>query len=131
MRMLIYCGKAVSPEDILEPAIIEINSGRIERLYHVSEKCSCRFSHKILDSAECDIYLPQAIAVPGFVDIHIHGAFGCDTMDATPEAMRAISGFLPKNGVTSFLPTTITAPWPDLVSAVENAAAFEPSALPS
>ena len=45
---------------------------------------------------------------PGFVDIHVHGAMGKDTMDASVEALNTISESLIKSGVTSFLPTTMT-----------------------
>lgn len=45
---------------------------------------------------------------PGFIDIHIHGFDGFDTMDGTEEALRAISKGIVRNGVTSFLPTTMT-----------------------
>lgn len=53
-------------------------------------------------------------AVPGFVDMHIHGALGADTLDATPEAISTIARFLAKNGTTSFLPTTVSAGWEQL-----------------
>lgn len=46
---------------------------------------------------------------PGFVDTHIHGMAGYDVMDNNQEALMAISRELVKCGVTSFLPTTLTA----------------------
>lgn len=46
---------------------------------------------------------------PGFIDIHIHGAGGSDTMDGTIESIENISSTIAKTGVTSFLPTTMTA----------------------
>ena len=45
---------------------------------------------------------------PGFIDIHIHGSGGYDTMDATAKALRAISTTIAANGVTAYLPTTMT-----------------------
>ncbi|MBU3144172.1 N-acetylglucosamine-6-phosphate deacetylase [Clostridium sp. CF012] len=45
---------------------------------------------------------------PGFIDIHIHGSGGYDTMDATSEALRVISTTIAANGVTAYLPTTMT-----------------------
>ncbi|MHC1685419.1 MAG: N-acetylglucosamine-6-phosphate deacetylase [Clostridiaceae bacterium] len=45
---------------------------------------------------------------PGLIDIHIHGAGGCDTMDGTIDAINTISETIAKYGVTSFLPTTMT-----------------------
>ncbi|WIF94134.1 N-acetylglucosamine-6-phosphate deacetylase [Caminicella sporogenes] len=45
---------------------------------------------------------------PGFIDIHIHGAGGSDTMDGTLNSIENISRTLVKTGVTSFLATTMT-----------------------
>lgn len=44
----------------------------------------------------------------GFIDLHIHGCFGDDTMDDDDSSLRNISGSLTATGVTSFLPTTMT-----------------------
>ncbi len=45
---------------------------------------------------------------PGFIDIHIHGAGGRDTMDGEISALRIISQTIAKSGVTGFLPTTMS-----------------------
>lgn len=63
------------------------------------------------------------VLLPGFIDVHIHGADGCDTMDATPEALAALATFKVRHGVTGFLPTTMTAPVADTLAAVANVAA--------
>ena len=47
---------------------------------------------------------------PGFIDIHNHGALMADAMDASSEAFDKISEYHLKNGVTSYLLTTMTAP---------------------
>lgn len=47
--------------------------------------------------------------VPGFIDLHVHGANRFDVMDATPEALIGISQALAKEGTTAFLATTMTA----------------------
>src|SRR5699024_11473530 len=46
--------------------------------------------------------------LPGFIDAHIHGANGCDIMDATESALETIALHLPKEGTTSFVATTMT-----------------------
>lgn len=58
--------------------------------------------------------------LPGLIDSHIHGAVGCDTMDATPEAIKTISDFLVTKGTTSWMPTTVTAPLEDIYKAIAN-----------
>lgn len=56
---------------------------------------------------------------PGFIDIHIHGYNGSDTMDGNFEALDNISMSLVKNGVTSFLPTTMTQSVSNIKNAIE------------
>lgn len=53
---------------------------------------------------------PGATLAPAFFDVHIHGANGRDAMEATPEALDTMSGFLAQRGTGSFLATTVTAP---------------------
>lgn len=60
--------------------------------------------------------------IPGMIDMHIHGANGADTMDATPEALRTIAETLPKEATTSFLATTITQSKEAIEAALKNAA---------
>ena len=45
---------------------------------------------------------------PGLIDIHIHGGGGYDTMDGSQEALKTIGNTIAANGVTSYLPTTMT-----------------------
>ncbi|QJC97833.1 N-acetylglucosamine-6-phosphate deacetylase [Bacillus mojavensis] len=50
----------------------------------------------------------DAVLLPGMIDIHIHGGYGADTMDASFSALDTMSSRLPEEGTTSFLATTIT-----------------------
>lgn len=47
-------------------------------------------------------------AIPGLIDVHIHGVNGADTMDGTSEALEIMVTSLPMEGTTSFLATTMT-----------------------
>ena len=47
--------------------------------------------------------------LPGFIDVHIHGAVGVDVMDATADGLRSVSEYLASQGVTSWLPTFVPA----------------------
>lgn len=61
---------------------------------------------------------------PGFIDVHIHGAGGYDTMDGTYEAINEISKTICKFGTTSFTPTTMTVAIEDIrksMSAIKEA----------
>lgn len=69
----------------------------------------------ILDLEEIDRYnnidlidVKGKFISPGFIDIHIHGSGGSDTMDGTIESIRNISLAIAETGVTGFLATTMT-----------------------
>jgi len=59
--------------------------------------------------------------LPGFVDAHVHGGGGGDTMDG-PDGVRAAARHHLKHGTTTLLPTTITNPWPKVLSALRGVA---------
>lgn len=50
-----------------------------------------------------------AYLLPGFIDLHVHGALGHDTMDADADALIAVAKYFAQHGVTRFVPTTITS----------------------
>ena len=60
------------------------------------------------------------LLLPGFVDVHVHGSDGVDTMDATPDALAQMSRFYAKHGVTSFLATTWTDTHDRITTALET-----------
>ncbi|MFJ7727912.1 N-acetylglucosamine-6-phosphate deacetylase [Neobacillus sp. NPDC097160] len=63
-------------------------------------------------------------AVPGFIDVHIHGVNGADTMDGTTEALDTMVTALPKEGTTSFLATTMTQEGKEIEKALINAGEY-------
>ena len=56
---------------------------------------------------------------PGLIDIHIHGYLGEDTSDGKPEGLKKMAYGVAKNGVTSFLPTTMTVAKEQIVAALD------------
>lgn len=64
------------------------------------------------------------IIVPGFIDEHIHGSNNSDAMDATKDALDNISSSIIKEGVTSFLATTMTMSNDKILSSLENIANY-------
>jgi N-acetylglucosamine-6-phosphate deacetylase len=56
---------------------------------------------------------------PGFIDLHVHGALGRDTMEASVEAFRSISDFHASGGTTSLLLTTATAPLDEILKVLQ------------
>ncbi len=57
---------------------------------------------------------------PGFIDVHIHGAMGHDTMEASAKAFRAICDYHASGGTTSLLLTTATAPLKSILKVVSE-----------
>ena len=73
-------------------------------------------------SRPADVDYGDLRIVPGFVDIHCHGAFGFDTNDANEEGLRNWTKNIVTEGVTAFLATTITQSEEVLTNAVANVA---------
>lgn len=65
----------------------------------------------------------EDLVLPGLIDSHIHGYAGVDSMDG-PEALKQLSQALPACGVTSFLPTVMTASLEDMSRCLEEIAAL-------
>jgi N-acetylglucosamine-6-phosphate deacetylase len=66
-----------------------------------------------------EIDLAGTTLLPGFIDVHIHGAAGVDVMEATTDGLRSVSEYLASQGVTSWLPTFVPASDAQYASAVE------------
>jgi N-acetylglucosamine-6-phosphate deacetylase len=62
------------------------------------------------------------VIAPGYIDLHIHGSAGHDVMDADADALPVIERLLARHGVTSYYPTTVTAPMDTTLRALERVA---------
>lgn len=103
-------GTLVTPETILPNHSLLIESGKIVSISNAP----------IIERNAPTLDAHGFIVIPGLIDIHTHGGDGADTMDATPEAIYTIARFLARHGVTSYLPTTITAPAESTRKAIAN-----------
>jgi len=88
-----------------------------------------KISHELFDSAEhyIDGKDENWLLLPGYIDMHIHGSAGHDTMDATQEALHQMASSLVQEGVTGFLATTMTQSIEVIESALTNVAQFDNS----
>jgi N-acetylglucosamine-6-phosphate deacetylase len=66
--------------------------------------------------------LGDGMIAPGYIDLHIHGSAGFDVMDDKTDALPTVEGFLARHGVTSYYPTTVTAPMETTLQALERLA---------
>ena len=100
-------GKVVLPDSVVQKALaFDTETGKIVGLVDNVPEAS-----DVIDAA-------GNYVAPGLVDIHIHGYLGEDTCDAVPEGIRKMAYGVAKNGVTSFLPTTMTVAKDEIVAAL-------------
>ena len=93
-----------------------ITGGKIILKDRIAENCALLFTDKIegvipaeLIPADAEIIDAQGgYVAPGLIDLHIHGYLGKDVCDGKEESIRTISKGLLANGVTGYLPTTMT-----------------------
>lgn len=109
MEKILILGKVITPNKIIEGGAIGIDGNKI---FYVGENKNLGVFKKTLD-------LREYFISPGFIDIHIHGAYGRDIIDGEESALDTISKFISKNGTTGFLPTVLTAPLEDMERAVK------------
>ncbi len=100
-------GKVLIDNQIREDSVV-IFDRRIQAIANKADK-----NTEIIDLAGNYLF-------PGLIDIHVHGAAGGDVMDATPQALEALSQSLAKSGVTRFLATTMTMPIAAVRCALKN-----------
>jgi len=111
MQTLITGGTILTPDQVLMDHTLIIEGGKILRI--APHAPPAPIGNEIID-------VKSFFVVPGFIDVHVHGAVGSDTMDATSEAILHMGNYLARHGVTSFLPTTVAASAKDIQAAINN-----------
>ena len=101
MKTLLANARIVSPDLDLDGGSILMENGRIRAVAGPSAE---------LPAADVTIDAAGRIVMPGFIDIHCHGADGNDVCDNRTEAIRHIARRKLQEGVTTWLPTTLTQP---------------------
>jgi N-acetylglucosamine-6-phosphate deacetylase len=110
MKSIIDCGSLVFQGEMARDMRVLIEDGVIRA---VQSRMDAPADATLIDARD-------GIVLPGFIDIHVHGAMDADTMDATPAALRTMAQFYASRGVTSFLPTTMTASKEETDAAIDN-----------
>jgi N-acetylglucosamine-6-phosphate deacetylase len=101
MKTLIQNARVVSPDIDIHDASILIENGRILSMNGAGEPCPA--TDYVIDAG-------GRMVMPGFFDIHCHGADGNDVCDNSLQAIRHIAKRKLQEGVTTWLPTTLTQP---------------------
>ncbi len=105
MKAIIH-GRIVTPTDVLNDHAV---------LYDEKIECIADASEVPADAETIDA--GGNYVIPGLVDMHIHGYMGEDASDGSYEGLKIMAQGVAKNGVTSFLPTTMTVSYDELRTA--------------
>jgi N-acetylglucosamine-6-phosphate deacetylase len=117
--MIALCADLLyTPLDEINEPLLFIEDGRITAVSSRAQQEIPR-NATVLDLSGD---LGDAILVPGFVDIHMHGGAGVDLMRANPTELPRLHKFLATHGVTAYFPTTVAAPLDETCRALERLA---------
>jgi N-acetylglucosamine-6-phosphate deacetylase len=113
---LLHVTRAFTPTTEIHDAGILIRDGVIEAIGPRDDLTVPQGAQEIQASGK--------IAVPGFIDVHIHGAGGHDVMEGTEEALSTVARTLAAHGTTSFVATTVTASPDSICASAEGIARY-------
>jgi N-acetylglucosamine-6-phosphate deacetylase len=114
--ILLHTARALTPTMEIPDAGILVRDGVIEAIGPRQGMS--------LPSAAQEVIANQQTAIPGFVDVHIHGAGGHDVMEGSDEALATVARTVARHGTTSLVATTVTASPEDTCRSVEGIARF-------
>ena len=102
-------GKIVLPDRLAEGCALLFD----EKIQGVVPAAQVPAGAKVIDAA-------GGLVIPGLIDMHIHGYLGEDASDGSFEGIRTMAEGVAKNGVTGFLPTTMTVSYDELNAAFDQ-----------
>ena len=125
MKTVIVNAHVISPGVDIRRATVVIEKGKIKSVAKASasDKVAIRPGDTLVDAK--GKYL-----MPGFIDVHTHGALGCDFCDEDKNAIFEISKAKLQEGVTTYFPTTLTVSRGQLIKAARNAKKYADAGMP-
>lgn len=110
--MLFTAQRLISPTETVENPVVLVEDGKI---LEIAPRTGRAVPAGALDFGDRSLG-------PGYIDLHIHGSAGYDVMGDAAETLPAVERLLARHGVTSYYPTTITAPMNATLHALERLA---------
>jgi N-acetylglucosamine-6-phosphate deacetylase len=118
--MIVLCANRLyTPQEEIQHPLVFIEDGLISAVSSRAQQ-EIPKNATVIDLTEDG--LADAILVPGFVDIHMHGGAGLDVMRAALAELPHLNKFLTTHGVTGYFPTTVAAPLDQTCAALERLA---------
>jgi N-acetylglucosamine-6-phosphate deacetylase len=112
----IYASRILTPLEEITEGVILVEGSRITAIGHRDEVR--------VPPGAADYSAAGLTVVPGFVDVHIHGAGGHDVMEANARALDRITSTVARHGTTSLVATTVTAPIEDTCRSLQGIARY-------
>ena len=116
--MILTNARLISPDGIRDGLEVVVEEGKIAEIRPPAPRLR-RTGEQTRTSSKDVVDLDGNYLAPGFIDLHVHGALGRDTMDSSAEAFRTICDFHARDGTTSVLLTTATAPLENIVDVLK------------
>ena len=114
MKTVFTASRLYTPVEEIQTPLLTVEDGRIAEVSSLSGK-AVALNAKLVDFGD-------AVIVPGFFDIHIHGGAGLDVMLASASELPRLGRFLATHGVTGYFPTTVAAPLDSTCAGLERLA---------
>lgn len=112
MKTCVTAARLFTPTEVIESPVVVIEDGSIQSL---GPRSSLQ-----MPAGVQHLDFPDLVIAPGFIDIHVHGGAGHDVMQDDPSGRVAFEKAMAKHGVTSYLPTTVTASMDRILGAVDR-----------
>ena len=116
LPIAIHAECALTPFEEIRDAVIVIQGSKIIAVGQRGKVAMPRGARKVAAKGKT--------VVPGFVDVHIHGAGGHDVMEGTPEALEIVAATVAEHGTTSLVATTVTASEMETCRSISDIAKF-------
>jgi len=123
----LYNVRIVTPDTTVKNGWILLSDGRIAAI----GKETGSVEHARTLARDCEVIDGQGgYILPGFIDVHVHGGYGHDFMDADAEGLNAITRFHAQNGTSIMLATTVTASKEDIDQVLTRVQSYREAGMP-